>query len=120
MRIEYTLLFIFIISFSIQAQVMERKDTTSNAPLHHYKLKTGNVSDLKDINWKEFKKKFKGNQLKDSVTIEFIFIKKPDLFTENKSKSRYHFKSQGLTQNIDEIVAESKAFSEFIIAINKE
>ena len=120
MRTEYLLFCIFIFSFSIQAQVIERKDTSSNAPLHHYKLKTGNISDLKDINWKDFKKNFKGNQLKDSVTVEFIFVKKPDLYSENKSKSRYHFKSQGLTKNIDELVAESKAFSEFLIAINKE
>ena len=67
-----------------------------------------------------FKKNFNGNQLKDSVTLEYIFSKQPVLFSENKSKSRYHFKSQGLMQNIDELVAESKAFSEFLIAINKE
>ena len=120
MRIEYTLLFIFIISFSIQAQVMESKDTISNAPLHNYRLKTENVSDFKNINWKEFKKNFSGNQLKDSITIEFIFIKKPDLFSKNKVKSRYHFKSQGVMNNISELVVESKRFSQFIIAINKE
>jgi len=120
MRIESVFFFIFVFSFSLQAQVMERKDTTSNAPLHHYKLKTEDVSDLKNINWKALKKNFNGNQIKDSITIEFIFVKQPDLYSANKSITRYHFKSQGLTQNIDELIAESKEFNKFLIAINKE